>query len=87
MDINNKNRVHWACRRGMRELDIAFMPFFEMDYGKLSDEDKQLFVYLLECEDPQLYRWLMNQAVPEDAGLERMIKMIQKRNAERSSLA
>ncbi len=22
MDINNKARIHWACRRGMRELDI-----------------------------------------------------------------
>ncbi|MCP6105280.1 succinate dehydrogenase assembly factor 2, partial [Klebsiella pneumoniae] len=21
MDINNKARIHWACRRGMRELD------------------------------------------------------------------
>lgn len=87
MDINNKNHVHWACRRGMRELDIAFMPFFETDYDELSDEDKQLFVRLLECDDPQLYNWLMNQATPEDEGLHKMIKMIQKRNAERSSLA
>ncbi|MCT6957984.1 succinate dehydrogenase assembly factor 2, partial [Salmonella enterica subsp. enterica serovar Saphra] len=23
MDINNKARIHWACRRGMRELDIS----------------------------------------------------------------
>ena len=28
MDINNKARIHWACRRGMRELDISIMPFF-----------------------------------------------------------
>lgn len=86
MDINNKIRIHWACRRGMRELDIAFMPFFETDYDKLSNEDKQSFVRLLEYDDPQLYRWLMNQAVPEDVVLERMIKIIQKRNEERSSL-
>ncbi|EIN6862707.1 succinate dehydrogenase assembly factor 2, partial [Escherichia coli] len=26
MDINNKARIHWACRRGMRELDISIMP-------------------------------------------------------------
>ena len=25
MDINNKARIHWACRRGMRELDISIM--------------------------------------------------------------
>ncbi|EIO4936544.1 succinate dehydrogenase assembly factor 2, partial [Salmonella enterica] len=27
MDIHNKARIHWACRRGMRELDISIMPF------------------------------------------------------------
>ncbi|AWH89372.1 FAD assembly factor SdhE [Limnobaculum parvum] len=87
MDINNKTRIHWACRRGMRELDIAIMPFFENDYDSLPDTDKQVFIRLLACEDPQLYRWLMNQAIPEEADMARMIKMIQKKNAERSALA
>ncbi|MDR0806796.1 MAG: FAD assembly factor SdhE [Enterobacteriaceae bacterium] len=87
MDIKNKNQIHWSCRRGMRELDIAIMPFFEHEYDGLTDADKQAFVRLLDCEDPQLYRWLMNQAIPEDADLNRMIKMIQNKNAERRSLA
>ncbi|WP_186825442.1 FAD assembly factor SdhE, partial [Klebsiella pneumoniae] len=39
MDINNKARIHWACRRGMRELDISIMPFFEHEYDTLSDGD------------------------------------------------
>ena len=39
MDINNKARIHWACRRGMRELDISIMPFFEYEYDSLSDDD------------------------------------------------
>ncbi len=30
MDIHNKARIHWACRRGMRELDISIMPFLNM---------------------------------------------------------
>lgn len=40
MDINNKARIHWACRRGMRELDISIMPFFEHEYDSLSDDEK-----------------------------------------------
>ncbi len=28
MDINNKARIHWACRRGMRELDISIIAVF-----------------------------------------------------------
>lgn len=54
MDINNKARIHWACRRGMRELDISIMPFFEYEYDTLSDADKQLFIRLLENDDPRL---------------------------------
>ena len=51
MDINNKARIHWACRRGMRELDISIMPFFEYEYDSLNDADKALFIRLLECDD------------------------------------
>ena len=43
MDINNKARIHWACRRGMRELDISIMPFFEHEYDSLSDDEKRIF--------------------------------------------
>lgn len=48
IDIENKARINWACRRGMRELDISIMPFFENEYDTLSDDDKRLFVRLLE---------------------------------------
>ena len=51
MDINNKARIHWACRRGMRELDISIMPFFEHEYDTLSDADKVVFIRLLECDE------------------------------------
>ena len=61
MDINNKARIHWACRRGMRELDISIMPFFEHEYDSLSDDEKRIFIRLLECDDPDLFNWLMNQ--------------------------
>ena len=48
MEIDNKARIHWACRRGMRELDISIMPFFEHEYDGLSDNEKQAFIRLLE---------------------------------------
>ncbi len=64
MDINNKARIHWACRRGMRELDISIMPFFEHEYDSLSDDEKRIFIRLLECDDPDLFNWLMNHGKP-----------------------
>ena len=87
MDINNKARIHWACRRGMRELDISIMPFFVLLYDNLSDEEKCIFVRLLECDDPDLFNWLMNHGKPGDAELEQMVKLIQTRNRERGPVA
>ncbi|ACT08242.1 protein of unknown function DUF339 [Dickeya chrysanthemi Ech1591] len=87
MDINNKARIHWACRRGMRELDISIMPFFEHDYDTLSDDDKQQFIRLLQCDDPDLFNWLMNHGEPVDPGLKRMVSLIQTRNKDRGPVA
>ncbi|CNH60652.1 ygfy COG2938 [Yersinia thracica] len=87
MEIDNKARIHWACRRGMRELDISIMPFFEHEYDGLSDNEKQVFIRLLECDDPDLFNWLMNHGEPQDSELRQMIKLIQTRNKARGPVA
>jgi antitoxin CptB len=87
MEIDNKARIHWACRRGMRELDISIMPFFEYEYDGLSDNEKQVFIRLLECDDPDLFNWLMNYGEPQDSELHQMVKLIQTRNKARGPVA
>ena len=87
MEIDNKARIHWACRRGMRELDISIMPFFEHEYDGLSDNEKQAFIRLLECDDPDLFNWLMNHGEPQDNELRQMVKLIQTRNKARDPVA
>ena len=87
MDINNKARIHWACRRGMRELDISIMPFFEYEYDTLSDADKQLFIRLLENDDPGSVQLADEPRKPADAELQRMVTLIQTRNRERGPVA
>ncbi|WP_411705058.1 FAD assembly factor SdhE [Edaphovirga cremea] len=87
MDITNKSRIHWACRRGMRELDISIMPFFEYEFDTLTDEDKAIFVRLLQSDDPDLFNWLMNHGAPEDKELQRMVNLIQTRNKDRGPMA
>ncbi|QHB33784.1 FAD assembly factor SdhE [Yersinia canariae] len=87
MEIDNKARIHWACRRGMRELDISIMPFFEHEYDGLSDNEKQVFIRLLECDDPDLFNWLMNHGEPQDSELRHMVKLIQTRNKARGPVA
>jgi antitoxin CptB len=50
----NKNRLLWASRRGMLELDLILAPFVKDVYDSLEEDDKLRFEVLLECEDQTL---------------------------------
>ncbi|MBD3587303.1 succinate dehydrogenase assembly factor 2 [Salinimonas sp. HHU 13199] len=59
-------RLKWACRRGMLELDVLFLPFVETGFHDLSEEEKETFEKLLTCDDPDLFAWFMgHQSCPE----------------------
>lgn len=60
---------------------------FEHEYDSLSDDEKRIFIRLLECDDPDLFNWLMNHGKPVDAELEMMVRLIQTRNRERGPVA
>ncbi|VFP86342.1 FAD assembly factor SdhE [Candidatus Erwinia haradaeae] len=83
MNSNNKLRIHWACYRGMRELDLLIMPFFKDNFDSLNEKDKKLFSDLLENDDPDLFNWLMNHEQPKDAHFKRIISIIQESNKTR----
>ena len=72
-------RLKWACRRGMLELDVLFMPFVEEAFEDLSDEQKLVFERLLTCDDPDLFAWFMGHQVCEDTELAGMVDHILKR--------
>ncbi|MFT6195451.1 MAG: antitoxin CptB [Cognaticolwellia sp.] len=76
---DNKPRLRWACRRGMLELDILFMPFVEQAYDELSSEYKATFERLLECQDPELFAWFMGHETCEDKELNAMVQIILQR--------
>lgn len=60
------NRLRWACRRGMLELDLLLLPFFEKYYIQLSIPDQTLFKMILEYPDPELYAYLIGEKVCDD---------------------
>ena len=47
--MNQKARLKWQCRRGMRELDLLLEEFLEHRYQSLSQPDRDAFARLLEC--------------------------------------
>ncbi|WP_144210186.1 FAD assembly factor SdhE [Shewanella donghaensis] len=79
MELMNIARVRWACRRGMLELDVLFQPFVNEKYAALSDKDKQTFIDLLACEDPELFAWFMGHEVCPNEEMREMVVMVRGR--------
>ena len=75
----NKARLKWACRRGMLELDVLFIPFVDEAYDDLSSEKQRIFERLLTEQDPDLFAWFMGHEVCEDQELNAMVQFILKR--------
>lgn len=76
VNTDDKPRIRWACRRGMLELDVIIMPFFEACYDTLSDSDKQDFIAFLESDDPDLFAWLMGHGKPDDPKMKSIVDKI-----------
>ena len=71
-----KNRLLWASRRGMLELDLLLQPFVENHYDNLSDDDKAQFHLFLELEDQQLFQWLIHKDQASDSNMQRIVDTI-----------
>ncbi|MDG0969699.1 MAG: succinate dehydrogenase assembly factor 2 [Porticoccaceae bacterium] len=74
----NKNRLRWASRRGMLELDLILAPFVEDVYDTLDQDDKLRFEVLLECEDQTLFMWFMQREQPADVNMQRILQIIRE---------
>ncbi len=73
-------RIRWACRRGMLELDVLLQPFFDNCFAQLSAEQQQGFERLLQCDDPDLFNWFMNNKPCTDEQLAQMVRTIAQYN-------
>ena len=62
-------RLRWRCRRGMRELDQLFDRYLDARWAAASDEERGLFLRILDTEDDKLWRWFMGYEECPDAEL------------------
>ncbi|WP_086480618.1 succinate dehydrogenase assembly factor 2 [Oceanospirillum sanctuarii] len=60
-------RLQWQSRRGMWELDLMLVPFVRDCYRDLDETDRKRYEKLLECEDQDLFVWLMQRDLPEES--------------------
>ncbi|WP_053980841.1 succinate dehydrogenase assembly factor 2 [Marinagarivorans algicola] len=70
------NRLKWASRRGMLELDLILMPFLENIYLTLSEQEQSWYVDLLACEDQDMFGWLMQHKEPPTPELKGIVDIV-----------
>jgi antitoxin CptB len=70
------NRMRWASRRGMLELDLVLEPFVAARYGALDECDRRRFQRLMTCEDQDLYAWFLRREQPADEELAAIVRTI-----------
>ncbi len=78
LPLPEASRIRWQCRRGMLELDILLLSFFDKVYEALPLEQKKDFVELLTFPDQTLYSWLIGQEQPEVLALQKIIQSIRE---------
>jgi len=70
-------QIRWQCRRGMLELDLIILPFFDEVFSSLSLPEQNIFVELLDYSDPELYSFILGE-VPAPAHTVLLIEKIRK---------
>ena len=63
---DDHNRMRWASRRGLLELDLFLDDFVANAYPHLSDDMKELYKDLMSEADQDLFEWLMGRSQPAD---------------------
>ncbi|MBC6428518.1 MAG: succinate dehydrogenase assembly factor 2 [Cellvibrionales bacterium] len=78
----NKNRLKWAARRGLLELDLLLGDFLERHYDALTHSEQQLFQELLKQQDPDLLAWFVHRQKPPTAPLQKIVALIRRKLAD-----
>jgi len=82
-----REKLRWACRRGMLELDLFLVPFFEKAYDTLSTDEKGHFAAMLCHTDPELLAWLMGHEKPTRSELQSLTAKIREFRRENNATA
>ena len=78
VEAGEVNRMRWAARRGMLELDLLLEPFVDQHYANLNAADRATFEEFMTCQDQDLYAYLMQRVQPDDPKFAALVVTIRK---------
>ena len=65
--------IYRSWHRGTKELDLILGNFISENIQNLSDNEIENYEILLNCEDPDIYKWIVNQEEPYKSTLKDLI--------------
>lgn len=71
-------KLRWACRRGMLELDVLLGNYLNEAFSNSSEQEKAMFVALLDNNDQDLFTWLTGKGAPENAQTATIVEKIRE---------
>jgi antitoxin CptB len=69
VDAQTLGRLRWACRRGIRELDVLLTRYVDEEFSSASETDQEAFRQLLETPNADIYAYCLGQESPPTAEL------------------
>ena len=73
-----KSRLLWRRRRGIKEMDIILQDFIHESYDKLDNKNKNAFSKLLDEQDLDILNWIIGKDDPINDQLTDIINIIKK---------
>lgn len=80
-DAAHLSRLRWHCRRGMRELDVLLMRYFDETFPNISPVQQQAFEALLELQDPVILAYLTGAETPDNKDIADVIQQLARTGA------
>ena len=79
MERADFERLRWRCiRRAFLELDIMLTRFLDNGFERLSPEQQQAFVELVDMEDHELWYWVGGKTECDDPRFAPIVAAIRK---------
>ena len=80
---DEQNRMRWASRRGLLELDLLLGPFVEEVFPELDSNAREAYRRLMSCDDQDILNWIMGRAPLSDSTLASIVANIREHNASK----
>jgi antitoxin CptB len=69
----NVNQLKWRCRRGIKEVELLLIPYFDSYFSQLSTTGQKCFTEILKEDDVVLFEWFTQRAEPTDPQMAKLV--------------